>query len=67
MERDIAHGINIVRHKYSNDPNFKGNHSSYNFLKNAHVQDIVFPRALRNGLQNQWKNLIFKIKPLIKQ
>ena len=28
MEKDIAHGINVVRHKYSNDPNFKGNHSS---------------------------------------
>ena len=24
MEHDIAHGINVVRHKYSNDPNFKG-------------------------------------------
>ena len=24
MEQDIAHGINVVRHKYSNDPNFKG-------------------------------------------
>ena len=24
MEQDIAHGINVVRQKYSNDPNFKG-------------------------------------------
>ena len=24
MEQDIAHGINVVPHKYSNDPNFKG-------------------------------------------
>ena len=24
MEQDIAHEINVVRHKYSNDPNFKG-------------------------------------------
>ena len=24
MEQDIAQGINLVRHKYSNDPNFKG-------------------------------------------
>ena len=24
MEQDIAHGISVVRHKYSNDPNFKG-------------------------------------------
>ena len=24
MEQDIAHGIDVVRHKYSNDPNFKG-------------------------------------------
>ena len=24
MEKDFAHGINVVRHKYSNDPNFKG-------------------------------------------
>ena len=23
METDIAQGINVVRHKYSNDPNFK--------------------------------------------
>ena len=25
MEQDIAYGINVVRHKYSNDPRFKGN------------------------------------------
>ena len=24
MEQDIAHGINVVQHKYSNDSNFKG-------------------------------------------
>ena len=24
MEQDIAHRITVVRHKYSNDPNFKG-------------------------------------------
>ena len=24
MEQDTAHGINIIRHKYSNDPNFNG-------------------------------------------
>ena len=24
MEQDIAHGMNVVQHKYSNDPNFKG-------------------------------------------
>ena len=24
MEQDIAYGINVVRHMYSNDPNFKG-------------------------------------------
>ena len=24
MEQDIGHGINVVRHKYSNDPKFKG-------------------------------------------
>ena len=24
MEQDIAQGINVVQHKYSNDPNFKG-------------------------------------------
>ena len=24
MVQDIAHGINVVQHKYSNDPNFKG-------------------------------------------
>ena len=23
MEQDIAYGINVVRHKQSNDPNFK--------------------------------------------
>ena len=28
MKQNIAHGINVVRHKYSNDPNFKGNHFS---------------------------------------
>ena len=24
MKHDIAQGVNVVRHKYSNDPNFKG-------------------------------------------
>ena len=24
VEQNIAHGINVVRYKYSNDPNFKG-------------------------------------------
>ena len=28
MEQGIAHGIKIMQHKYSNDPNFKLNHSS---------------------------------------
>ena len=29
MEQYITHGINIVRHKYSNDPNFKGKHLNF--------------------------------------
>ena len=40
MEQDIAHGINVVRHKYSNDPNFKGKPLSQNSAKNVHVQDF---------------------------
>ena len=28
MEQDIAHGINVVRHRYSNDPILKRKHSS---------------------------------------
>ena len=35
MKQDIAQGINVVGHKYSNDPNSKGNHSSKNCVKNC--------------------------------
>ena len=28
MEQDMAYGINVVQHKYSNEQNFKGNHYS---------------------------------------
>ena len=67
MEQDIAHGINVVRHKYSNDPNFKGKTLFLKYCKNAHNQDIVLLRALKKGTQNHRKNLIFKSKPLTKQ
>ena len=33
MEQDIAHGINVVRHKYSNDPKFKGKQLFLKFCK----------------------------------
>ena len=33
IEQDIAHGINVVRHKYSNDPNFKGKPLFLKFCK----------------------------------
>ena len=33
MEQDFAHGINLVRHKYSNDPNFKGKPRFLKFCK----------------------------------
>ena len=33
MEQDIAHGINVVRHKYSNDPNFKAKPLFLKFCK----------------------------------
>ena len=33
MEQDVAHGINVVRHKYSNDPNFKGKQVFLEFYK----------------------------------
>ena len=33
MEQDIAHGINVVRHKYSNDPYFKGKPLFLEFCK----------------------------------
>ena len=33
MEQDIAHGINVVRHKYTNEPNFKGNPLFLKFCK----------------------------------
>ena len=33
MEQDIAQGINVVRHKYSNDPNFKGKPLFLKFCK----------------------------------
>ena len=33
MEQDIEHGINVVRHKYSNDPNFKGKPLFLKFCK----------------------------------
>ena len=34
MERDIAQGINVVRHKYSNDPKIKGKPLFLKFYKN---------------------------------
>ena len=33
MEQDIAQGINLVLHKYSNDPNFKGKLLFLNFCR----------------------------------
>ena len=33
MEQVIAHGKNVVRHKYSNDPNFKGKPLFLKFCK----------------------------------
>ena len=33
IEQDIAQGINVVRHKYSNDPNFRGNPLFLKFCK----------------------------------
>ena len=33
MEQDIAHGINVVPHKYSNDPNFNGKPLFLKFCK----------------------------------
>ena len=33
MEQSIAHAINVVRHKYSNDPNFKGKPLFQKFCK----------------------------------
>ena len=33
MEQDITHGINVVQHKYSNDPNFKGKPLFLKFCK----------------------------------
>ena len=35
MEQDIAQGINVVRHKFSNDPNFKGNTLSLKCYKKS--------------------------------
>ena len=67
MEQDIAHGINVVRQKYTNDPNFKGKPLFLKFCKNAHVQDIVFLRALRKGIQNHLISLIFRNELLTKQ
>ena len=31
MDQDFAYGINLVRHKYSNDPDFKGKPHFLNF------------------------------------
>ena len=67
MEQDIAHGINKVRHKYSNYPNFKGKPLFLKFYKIAQAPDIVFLRALRKSIQNILINLIFKNKLLTKQ
>ena len=35
LEQDIAHGINVVWHKYSNDPDFKGKPLFLKFCKNC--------------------------------
>ena len=33
MEYDIAHGVNVVQHKYSNDPSFRGKPLFLNYCK----------------------------------
>ena len=35
MEQDFAHGINVVRHKYANYPNFKGKPLFLKFCKKS--------------------------------
>ena len=68
MEQDIAQGINVVRHKYSNDPHFKGKPLFLKFCeKNAHDQDTAIPIALTKDIQNHSLNPTFRNKPLIKQ
>ena len=62
IEQDIAHGINVVRHKYSYDPIFKGKPLFLKFCKKCSRSDIVFLRALKKSL----RNLMSRNKPLIK-
>ena len=67
MEQDIAQGINVVRHKYSIDPNFKRKPLFLKFGKNAQDQDTAFPLVLTKDMQNLLINPIVRNKPLIKQ
>ena len=43
MEHDIAHGVNVVRLKYSNDPNFKEKPHFLKFCKK------ILPSGHRNS------------------
>ena len=61
IEHDNAYGINVLRHKYSDDPKFK----LHNFF--VHNQDTVFPLAPKRDTENQLKNVMFKNKLSIKQ
>ena len=61
MEHDIADGINVVPHKYSNDPNFKGKPISLTFIKKkVYAQDIAFLHLLKKDTQNHKTQRIFK-------
>ena len=62
MEKNIAQGINVVRHKYSNDPNFIGKSLFLKFCKkNYHDRDKAFPLVLIGDIQNHLKTQVSKL------
>ena len=57
-EEYFAYGINVVRDKYSINPNFKGKPFFLSFAKKFQNQDTAFPLAPIGGTQNHLKNLV---------
>ena len=67
MEQDILQGINVVRHKYSIDPHFKGKPLFLKIVKNAHDRERTIPPVLTKDTENILKNPFFRNKVLIKR
>ena len=58
MEQDIGHGINIVRQRYSNDPNFKGKPLFLKFCQLCSRSGHNISTCRDKSTQNHWTNQI---------